>query len=150
MLKYILNRYQSPNRDPSCNVLFKLLVFSISPALLSAALTSTAPDSRSAGATGGVEIQPLNLGEEEQIDGGRRREELGAKWRDREGEGVGTGLNLGVEAVGAEGIRGLGREREGEKENAAPCMVEMRSRERERSVGDSAGELGGRGWGLGE
>lgn len=129
MLKYILNRYQSPNRDPSCNVLFKLLVFSVSPAL-SAALTSTAPDSRSAGATGGVEIQPLNLGEVEQIDGGRRREELGAKWRDREGEGVGKGLNLGVEAVGAEGIRGLGREREGEKENAAPCMVEMRSRER--------------------
>lgn len=148
MLKYILNRYQSPNRDPSCNVLFKLLVFSVSPAR-SAALTSTAPDSRSAGATGGVEIQPLNLGEVEQIDGGRRREELGAKWRDREGEGVGKGLNLGVEA---EGIRGLGREREGEKENAAPCMVEMRSRERvkrerEGSVGDSAGELGGRGWG---
>jgi hypothetical protein len=76
-------------------VLIKLLVFSVSPAL-SAALTSTAaPDSRT-GSTGGVEIQPLNLDEEEEeeIDGDRKSEELGTKWRDREGEGVGRGLNL--------------------------------------------------------
>lgn len=135
----MLNRYQRPNNDPSSRVLNKLLCGSaVSPALSAVAETSKRflPGSE---ATGGTEVHGLSLKSDEETDQDRRdreaeRASLVEEVRPPRGfdeAETRIGSNLGVK-VWVDSLRGLGRERDGERVKAAVCIFDAQTSRSER------------------
>lgn len=144
----MLNRYQRPNNDPSSRVLNKLLFGSaVSPAFSAVAETSKRflPGSE---ATGGTEVHGLSLKSDEDTDQDRRdreaeRASLVEEVRPPRGfdeAETRIGSNLGVK-VWVDSLRGLGRERDGERVKAAVCIFDAQTSrsERRRRRGSESG-----------